>query len=76
QIDEAAAAEVIDAGEAASLRDYHDKVFAILSVDDFAPDDIGRAAVPEERPRAAARAKTAGKKKTVRRKKAEHDPDH
>ncbi len=42
QIDEALRAEVIDAAEAAALRIYHEKVFDLLSVDDFAPEELGR----------------------------------
>lgn len=42
QIDEAKKAEVISASEAAELSDFHDKVQHLLSVDDFAPDEIGR----------------------------------
>ncbi len=42
QIEEAAKAEVINAKEADSLRDYLRKVEALLAVDDFAPDQIGR----------------------------------
>jgi acyl-CoA dehydrogenase len=39
QIEEAANAEVIDKEEAAKLQDYHDKVFGLLAVDDFAPEE-------------------------------------
>jgi acyl-CoA dehydrogenase len=42
QIDEARTAEIISADEARKLRDYHEKVTALLSVDDFAPHEIGR----------------------------------
>src|SRR5690606_38345271 len=72
QIEEAAAAEVIDADEAAALRAFHEKLLAILSVDDFAPDEIGRVArEPRERaaPLKAAKAKAPGRRKTVGRKK-------
>ena len=68
QIDEALTAEVITAEEAASLRDYHEKVFDLLSVDDFAPGELGRQT--GERPdlgstRAAAKRKTSPRKKTA-----------
>jgi acyl-CoA dehydrogenase len=42
QIEEAANAEVIDKEEAAKLQDYHDKVFGLLAVDDFAPEELRR----------------------------------
>jgi acyl-CoA dehydrogenase len=68
QIDEAAHAGVISKQEAAELRDYHDKVRALLAVDDFAPEEIGR---QKEAPRpatvAAARKKPAVKKRTVKK---------
>lgn len=74
QIEEAARAEIIDAGEAEALRAFNEKVAAIMAVDDFAPDEIGRVAWKEERDaesrgRQAAKAKAAGKRKTVRRTK-------
>jgi acyl-CoA dehydrogenase len=52
QIDEAEKAEIVSRKEAAELRDYHEKVFSLLSVDDFSPDEFGRksggnAPVPE-----------------------------
>jgi acyl-CoA dehydrogenase len=75
QIDEAAKAGVITKAEAGELRDYHDKVRALLAVDDFAPEEIGRQreATPGVQVAAAkkknvAREKTA--KKTTTRKKA------
>jgi acyl-CoA dehydrogenase len=68
QIDEALTAEVINAEEAAALRDYHEKVFDLLAVDDFAPEELGRQM--SERPeagstRAAAKRKTSPRKKTA-----------
>jgi acyl-CoA dehydrogenase len=42
QIAEAEAAEVISASEARELSEYHEKLSALLAVDDFAPDEIGR----------------------------------
>ena len=70
QIDEAESAEVITRTEAKDLRNYHEKVLSLLSVDDFAPDEIGRAgargkaAVTEKAPikKAAAKKKVAKKK--------------
>ena len=70
QIDEALRADVIDAAEAAALRQYQEKVFDLLSVDDFAPGELGRrrSELPDEAPaRSAAkrmpppRLRTAGK---------------
>jgi len=43
QIDEAEKAEIISAAETRELRSYHDKVLELLSVDDFSPDELGRA---------------------------------
>lgn len=42
QIEEAEQAGVINKGEASNLRDYHDKVMHLLSVDDFSPDELSR----------------------------------
>jgi acyl-CoA dehydrogenase len=75
QIDEAADAEVINEGEAAKLRDYHDKVFSLLAVDDFAPEDLRRttgqqADEPSRKPaKKAAKRKAAPRKKVARTKK-------
>jgi acyl-CoA dehydrogenase len=43
QIEEAESAEIITSKEAKDLRIYHQKVLNLLAVDDFAPDEIGRA---------------------------------
>ena len=85
QIDEARRAEVISRSEAEALRDYHEKVLNLLSVDDFAPDEIGRGRTddtsetdpaPAQKPspaRKKAKKKTAArnpsKKKVARKKK-------
>ena len=75
QIEEAAKAGVITKAEADEMRDYHGKVRALLAVDDFAPEDIGRqhreappAQVAAARKKPVARKKTAGK--AASRKKA------
>ena len=71
QIDEAASAEVISKAEAATLRDYHDKVFALLSVDDFDPSELGRqgtAPTSAEPVRKAAKRKAAPRTKTAKKK--------
>ncbi|MBT8088104.1 MAG: acyl-CoA dehydrogenase [Gammaproteobacteria bacterium] len=79
QIDEAEKAQVISKAEARTLRAYHDKVTALLDVDDFAPEELVRApagkAAAAKKPakrsskkatakRAASRKKPASKKKT------------
>jgi len=73
QVDEAEKAEVISKTDAASLREYHEHVRGLLAVDDFAPDQIGRASATEagagnEPP--ATRSAAARKKTTKTRKKA------
>ena len=74
QIEEAAGAEIFSKDEAARMRSYHQKVLALMAVDDFDAADIGRAAAPQkpaskpEKPAAPAKSrskkKSAGKKKT------------
>ena len=74
QIDEGLRAEVINKKEAAALRTYHEKVTALLAVDDFAPEELRRTAsvpAPAEAPRKAAKRKAAPKqvaKKTAKKK--------
>ena len=77
QIDEAEKAEVISKADAEALRSYHRKVLHLLSVDDFAPEEIGRnAAAPGTGPATSeitARREKAGRKtakKPAARKKA------
>jgi acyl-CoA dehydrogenase len=69
QIDEAELAEIITKAEAKDLRDYHRKVMDLLAVDDFAPEDIGRAGsnakIATAKPAAHA---VAAKRKVVRNK--------
>ncbi len=78
QIDEAEKAQVISKAEARTLRAYHDKVTALLDVDDFAPEELVRTPATDaaaKKPaargkkkattkRAASRKKPASKKKT------------
>jgi len=84
QIDEAEKAQVISKAEANSLRDYHEKVSALLDVDDFAPEEMVRrpadsAPPPAEKPpkkkvskkAPAAKKKAATKKKASKKKSAE-----
>ena len=75
QIDEAKSAGVISKAEAKDLRSYHEKVLNLLSVDDFAPEELGRAgartktASPEPAAKKAAAKKKVAKKKTASKKK-------
>ena len=50
QIEEAARAEVLGDAEAAELRDYHEKVRFLMSVDDFSPDELGRSGHNSDNP--------------------------
>jgi acyl-CoA dehydrogenase len=69
QIDEAEHAGVISKKEAAELREYRDKVTALLAVDDFTTDELARSASGDSQPaQRAAKAKTATRKKTARKK--------
>ncbi|MDJ0916386.1 MAG: acyl-CoA dehydrogenase [Woeseiaceae bacterium] len=70
QIDEAAKASVINDEEAAKLRIFHDKVLALLAVDDFAPEDLARTQTPPAPVTPAATKKKAAPKKAAKRKKA------
>jgi acyl-CoA dehydrogenase len=68
QIDEALHAQIIDSGEASALREYHEKVSELLSVDDFAPEELGRhqSEPPEEAPaRSAAKRMAAPRRRTA-----------
>jgi len=75
QIGEAEKAQVISKAEANSLRDYYEKLAALLDVDDFAPGDFlrrpaGEAETPVPAPAARQRpAKKAAKKKKTTKKK-------
>jgi acyl-CoA dehydrogenase len=77
QIEEAEHAGVISKKEASELRDYHEKVSALLAVDDFTSGELARnqhAVVAAPKPVAAnkttkkASKKAAPRKKTVRKK--------
>ena len=67
QIDEADLAGVISKKEAGELREYHDKVTALLAVDDFASEQLSRSAAAEPPAKAPAPKKSA--KKKAKRKK-------
>ncbi len=67
---EAEAQSLINAEEAAQLRDYHEKVMALIAVDDFPADEFSRASI-KAAPKRAAAAKKKTKKKAAPRKTAE-----
>jgi acyl-CoA dehydrogenase len=69
QIGEAAQAEVISKKEAAELQAYHDKVFALLAVDDFAPEELARTTAEPAQDPSPKPAKKAAKRKQAPRKK-------
>jgi acyl-CoA dehydrogenase len=74
QIEEAEHAGVINKKEARELRDYHEKVTALLAVDDFAAEELGRMeSVTEAAPAPVAPKKTKqkAKKKVAQRKKVQ-----
>ena len=66
QIGEAENAEVISKADADALRDYHHKVMILLSVDDFAPEEIGRNPAPRDSGQAKS-APSTSKKKAARK---------
>ena len=78
QIDEAEKAQVISKAEARNMRSYHEKVLALLAVDDFDPDELVRQPLKKSASATAAKAaarparkttkKTSGKKKVTRKK--------
>ena len=81
QIDEGERAGVIDAGQASELRDYHRKVLELMAVDDFAADELGRAAAADRdaeestgRARSAARSKARARRKMSPEKKKGESP--
>ncbi|MDH3430157.1 MAG: acyl-CoA dehydrogenase [Gammaproteobacteria bacterium] len=76
QIEEAERAGVIVKKEAEELRVYHDKVAAILAVDDFAPEELRRTGAVEttgpipaaDKTKKKASKRAASKKKSARKK--------
>ena len=66
QIEQAESAEILTSEDAGKLRDYLQKVEALLAVDDFAADEIGRgkssAGSPSKKRKKTTRKKTAAKK--------------
>ena len=69
QVAEAEAGGLISADSAARLRAYHEKVMALISVDDFSPDEIGRTSAKPARKKRAARKKKAARKTAKRTSK-------
>ncbi|MDH3616067.1 MAG: acyl-CoA dehydrogenase [Gammaproteobacteria bacterium] len=77
QIGEAEKAQVISKAEARCLREYHDKVSALLAVDDFAAEELARVPAdqaasppPKETPKKEASRKKSTPAKRVASKKA------
>jgi len=70
QIDEGTRAKVIDKKEAAALREYHDKVTALLAVDDFAPEELVRNTPkpPQQEPARKTTRKKPAKKRAAKKK--------
>lgn len=68
QIGEAEKAQVISKAEARNMRVYHEKVLALLAVDDFAPDELIRRPASEPEPRAAPPTLKKATKKATRKK--------
>ena len=69
QIDEAEKGQVINKTEARSMRAYHDKVSALLAVDDFAPEDLARTSPAKKTaPRTKAVTRKTSKKKSATKK--------
>ena len=79
QIEAAEKAGVVSRKEASDLRDYNEKVMALLAVDDFAPEELSRtgaatvsapAAVTPKKTKKKAKKKVTGRKPTRKKKKA------
>ena len=69
QIEEAQKAGVIDSAEAEQLSDYHQKVFDLMSVDDFDPEDLCRQPKAKPEPAKPRAVKKTTKKAAAKRKK-------
>ena len=73
QIEEGEKAQVISKAESRTLRNYHDKVLALLDVDDFSPDELARVprdAAPVQKKAAKKPARRAAKKKPAASKRS------
>ena len=69
QVAAARAADRLSEDEAAKLLAYHEKVMALIAVDDFAPEELGRAGLTSSPAHDLTRAK-AGKKRAAKRRRA------
>jgi len=75
QIAEAEKAQVISKAEARNMRAYHEKVLALLAVDDFDPDELSRGTFDKTEPdRKVTRKKSAAKKTPSKKKTAKGTP--
>ncbi len=70
QIGEAEKAQVVSKAEARTLRNFHDKVFELLAVDEFTSEELARVAAPQPARPAKKTAKRAAKKKPSASKRA------
>ena len=72
QIEDAEKAQVISKAEARTLRNYHEKVLALLDVDDFAPEELARVpqSAPVKKGTTKKPAKRAAKKKPTATKRS------
>jgi acyl-CoA dehydrogenase len=68
QIDEAEKGQVISKAEARNMRAYHDKVCALMEVDDFAPEELARVTPARKATPPKAKAPKTSKKKTSKKK--------
>ena len=71
QIGEGEKAQVISKAEARTLRNFHDKVFTLLSVDDFTTEELARSPskTSSKSPKRAAKKKPAAAKRKASKKK-------
>jgi len=73
QIEEGEKAQVISRAESRTLRNYHEKVLALLDVDDFSSDELARVprdAAPVSKKATTKTAKRAAKKKPAAAKRS------
>ncbi|MDG2107094.1 MAG: acyl-CoA dehydrogenase [Woeseiaceae bacterium] len=70
QIIEAEKAQVISKAESRNMRIYHEKVLALLAVDDFTPEELSRNTGKKTSSNTASKRKSLTKKKTTKRKAA------
>lgn len=70
QIEEAEKGQVISKAEARNMRSYHEKVMALLNVDDFDPDELARTPLKTAERKTAQAESKPSKKKTAKKKPA------